>query len=172
MVLKFSLAGEGIIRHAQVSDVRHLEWHGGADLRSFYEACWQAHQSGESTLLVADLNGFPIGQIVIIWSGKASHPHFPDMQSLRVHSAFRGMGVGSKLLQAAEFLVASRGFAQAGLSVGLDNPHAQRLYQRLGYQPTGAVYDDHWSYVDANGCVVQQVERVMDLVKPLPKENG
>jgi ribosomal protein S18 acetylase RimI-like enzyme len=170
MVLKFSLTGEGVIRHAQATDVRHLEWHGGADLRSFYEACWQAHQQGESTLLVADLNGFPIGQVVIVWSGKASHPHFPDLQSLRVHSAFRGMGVGSKLLHAAEQLVAARGFAQAGLSVGLDNPHAQRLYQRLGYHPTGAVYDDEWSYIDASGRFCPQVERVMDLVKPLAKD--
>jgi ribosomal protein S18 acetylase RimI-like enzyme len=170
MVLKFSLTGEGIIRHAQATDVRLLEWHGGIDLRSFYEACWQAHQSGDSTLLVADLNGFPIGQVVIIWAGKASHPHFPDLQSLRVHSAFRGMGVGSKLLHAAEVQVASRGFSQAGLSVGLDNPHAQRLYQRLGYHPTGAVYDDHWSYVDASGREIPQVERVMDLVKELPAQ--
>jgi ribosomal protein S18 acetylase RimI-like enzyme len=167
MVLKFSLTGEGTVRHAQAPDVLLLEWHGGPDLRSFYEACWQAHQSGESTLLVADLNGFPIGQVLIVWKGKDSHPHFPDLQSLRVHPAFRSMGVGSKLLKAAEESVAARGFSQAGLSVGLENVHAQRLYSRLGYHPTGVVYDDHWSYIDASGREMPQVERVMDLVKQL-----
>jgi ribosomal protein S18 acetylase RimI-like enzyme len=165
MVFPFSIATQGKVRLATESDFFLLEWHGGPDLRSFYEACKRAHEKDEYTVLVADMADFPIGQVVIVWAGKESHPHFPDLQSLRVHPAFRGLGIGSKLLEAAETAVAQRGFSQVGLSVGLENPHAQRLYNRLGYHPTGAVYDDHWSYVDQNGVEQHMVERVMDLVK-------
>lgn len=170
MVMSFSFAGQGTIRPARAADIRALEWHGGPDLRSWYEACWRDHQSGALTLLVADLSGFPIGQIVVVWNGKPSHPHFPDLQSLRVHPAFRGGGIGSTLLEAAETLVAKRGFPQSGLSVNLDNPHARRLYERLGYRATGAVYDEKWSYRDAHGNLVELTERVADLVKDLEVE--
>jgi GNAT superfamily N-acetyltransferase len=167
MEFPFSLEAQGTIRLAHDGDFRHLEWHGGADLRSFYEASWHAHQKDESTVLIADMGGFPIGQIVIIWGGKQNHPHFPDLQSLRVHPAFRGLGIGSRLLEAAETLAAERGFSQVGLSVGLDNPHARRLYERLGYESTNAIYDDEWSYIDQNGNEVHNVERVTDLVKKI-----
>ena len=90
------------IRPASEPDLLPLEWHGGPDLRSFYEEVWDKHQQQELLYLIADFNGYPIGQVLLIWSGKPSHPHFPDVQSLRVHPAFRGMGVGSRLIEAAE----------------------------------------------------------------------
>jgi ribosomal protein S18 acetylase RimI-like enzyme len=155
----------GTIRPARVSDLPSLEWHGGPDLRSFYQKSWQAHQNGTSTLLVADWNDFPVGQVVVVWGGKANHPYFPDLQSLRVHPAFRGQKIGSCLLEAAEKLSAARGHHRVGLSVGIDNPQAQRLYERLGYERLGEPYDDSWSYDDAQGREVVQIERVIDLVK-------
>ncbi|PQV64548.1 Ribosomal protein S18 acetylase RimI [Abditibacterium utsteinense] len=170
MVFPFSLTAQGAVRVARAADLPHLEWHGGADLRSFYEATWQSHQSGESTLLVADLGGFPIGQIVVLWRGKPSHPHFPDLQSLRVHPAFRGLGVGSRLIEAAEKLCAERDYSKVGLSVGLDNPRARQLYEKLGYQSQEIIYDEEWSYLDQNGREIHVVERVLDLAKPLRNE--
>lgn len=167
MVSKFYVTAQGEVREACEADVSHLEWHGGPDLRSFYHASWRAHQSGDATLLVADLGGFPIGQIVILWRGKPSHPHFPDLQSLRVHPAFRGLGIGSTLIEAAEKRVASQGFDRAGLSVGLDNPHARRLYEKLGYQSQDVIYDEQWSYTDQSGAEIWVTERVLDLTKQL-----
>ncbi len=167
MVFPFSLAAQGVVRAANHTDLPHLEWHGGADLRSFYESTWQGHQSGELTFLVADLGGFPVGQIVILWHGKRSHPHFPDLQSLRVHPAFRGLGLGSRLIEAAEAFCAERGFEKVGLSVGLDNPHARRLYERLGYNSQEVIYDEEWSYTNQNGTEIHVVERVVDLAKDL-----
>ena len=170
MVSRFHVTAQGVVREADEADVSHLEWHGGPDLRSFYHATWHAHQSGECTLLVADLGGFPIGQIVILWRGKPSHPHFPDLQSLRVHPAFRGLGIGSELIGAAEKLVSKRGFERAGLSVGLDNPSARRLYEKLGYESHDVIYDEQWSYIDQNGHKVSVTERVVDLTKELAQD--
>lgn len=172
MVFPFSFAGQGTIRLARASDVPHLEWHGGSDWRSFYEERWHAQQSGAATLLVADWNDFPLGLIIVFWDGKASHPHFPDLQSLRVHPAFRGQSIGSKLLEAAHRLTIARGFAQVGLSVGVYNSGARRLYGKLGYQPFGDPYDETWSYRNAQGQEVPQTERVIDLVKELHDGNG
>ncbi len=167
MVLQFQVQAQGEVREGRAADIPHLEWHGGPDLRDFYAKVWDSHQHGEATLLVADLGGFPIGQVVILWRGKPSHPHFPDLQSLRVHLAFRGLGIGSALIEAAEKLVAARGFERAGLSVGLDNPGAQRLYERLGYESHDVIYDEEWSYLDQHGAHIVVKERVVDLIKKL-----
>lgn len=161
------------IRTFTPADERALEWHGGVDRRSFYQAQTAAHQSGEITVLIAagELQGqkdFPLGQAAIHWNGKPTHPEIPDIQSLRVHPTLRGRGIGSQLLEACEKLVAERGHRRVSLSVALDNPGAKRLYERRGYRVTGAPYNDVWFYVDAAGQTVRMEETVLDLIKPLP----
>lgn len=151
-------------------DVRLLEWHGGEDLRSFYEWQWMQHQSCEREILVADFNNFPIGQVAIQWTGKKTHPSFPDIQSLRVIETFRGLGVGSRLVEACELEASRRDFDKIGIAVGLENPAAQRLYQRLGYQITGAPYSDSWDYQNARGETVHVEETIVDLIKTLSRE--
>ncbi len=155
------------IRLATEPDLRPLEWHGGRDLRSFYQEVWQKHRAQELRYLVADFNGYPIGQVLILWSGKPSHPHFPDVQSLRVHPAFRGLGVGSRLLEAAENCARENRHSQLGLSVSVENPKARKLYERCGYLARGEPYLDEWSYYNAREESVTFSEIVVDLVKQL-----
>lgn len=161
------------IRTFTPSDERALEWHGGIDRRSFYQAQTAAHQAGDITVLIAagDFQGkenFPLGQAAIHWSGKPTHPELPDIQSLRVHPSLRGKGIGSLLLEACEKIVAERNYKKVSLSVALDNPGAKRLYERRGYRVFGAPYNDVWFYVDAAGKTVRMEETVLDLIKPLP----
>jgi ribosomal protein S18 acetylase RimI-like enzyme len=153
------------VRELRESDTRALEWQGGADLRSWYEEPWAQHQDGSSCVLVADFNGYPIGQVAIHWSGKPTHPHIPDLQSFRVFPAFRGMGIGSRLLQASEYTVQARGFAQVSLAVTPHNTAARRLYERRGYHVVGDVYNFVWHYTDALGQPVRVEETVVDMVK-------
>ena len=155
------------VRLLREADSRALEWQGGADLRAFYDGQWQSHQASDICVLVADLNDFPIGQVAIHWRGKATHPHLPDLQSLRVFPAFQGMGIGSRLIEASEQMVAARGFSQVSLAVGIENPRARVLYERLGFYVIGQPYDDEWSYTDAQGRQCHVVERIVDLVKTL-----
>lgn len=163
----FQVAEIGHIRLLLPSDLRELEWHGGPDLRSFYEEMWRLHERGEATVLVAEFNRYPVGQLVIHWSGKPGHLGFPDQQSLRVHPAFRGMGLGTALIEASEYTVRQAGHAKIGLSVNVLNDKARKLYERLGYTVIGEAYEDKWSYVDAAGAEIVCTETVLDMVKPL-----
>lgn len=154
------------------SDERALEWHGGVDRRSFYQAQTHAHQTGEITVLIAagefeEQKNFPLGQAAIHWNGKPTHPEIPDIQSLRVHPSLRGRGIGSRLLEVCEKHVAKQDYKRVSLSVALDNPDAQRLYERLGYRVTGAPYCDVWFFADAAGKNVRMEETVLDLIKQL-----
>jgi GNAT superfamily N-acetyltransferase len=117
--------------------------------------------------VVADFNNFPIGQAAIHWQGKPTHPQIPDIQSLRVFPAFQGMGIGSRLVQACEQLVREREYKQISLSVGVENPRARLLYERLGYVVVGETYTDTWHFTDAQGQVRHVSELIIDMVKPL-----
>ena len=167
MKIEWDIKSRMRIRPVSERDLRPLEWHGGRDLRSFYEEVWEKHGAQELLYLVTDFNDYPIGQVLIIWSGKPSHPDFPDVQSLRVHPAFRGMGVGSRLLEAAEKCAREQGHSRLGLSVSLENPKAQKLYERCGYFKRGEPYLDEWSYCNAREESVTLSETVIDLVKQL-----
>ncbi len=160
-----------VVRDLQAADGRHLEWHGAEDLRDWYQTQWENHESGQVRVLIADFNGFPIGQSAIHWHGKPTHPLVPDLQSLRVMHAFRGLGLGTLLLDCAEQLVARSGHAQISLAVGVQNPRARTLYERLGYNTFGEAYDDEWTYRNARGETCTACETVFDMVKNLPMPN-
>lgn len=167
-ITHFDLPRPGVvIRALQKEDGLKLEWQGGADLRHFYERQWMAHQIGEAFVLVADFNGFPIGQAAIYWEGKPAHPGIPDLQSLRVHPIFQGQGIGTQLLDAGALVVKERGFSQIGLSVNPDNLRAHHLYERCGFRLMSAPYQDHWQYTNAAGETVVVTEVILDMVKDL-----
>ena len=160
------------IRSLLPRDAPALEWHGGPDLRGFYEDQWRSHQQGEIHVIIAACDtaqgeNFPVGQAAIHWNGKPTHPLIPDIQSVRVRADLRGQGLGSRLLFACEKLVFARGHGQVSLSVALDNAAARRLYERLDYRVTGAPYSDVWFYADAAGKSVRMEETVCDMIKTL-----
>ncbi|KAI0468763.1 acyl-CoA N-acyltransferase [Xylaria cf. heliscus] len=61
-----------------------------------------------------------------------------ELRRLYVDTTAHGRGIGSKLIAAVEEQARAEGFKQLWLTVWEDNPNAQRLYQRLGYQRVGA----------------------------------
>lgn len=155
------------VRELRETDSHLLEWQGGADLRRWYAAQWRAHAAGDIFVIVADLDGYPVGQGAVHWNGKTTHLHIPDIQSLRVFGAFRGRGIGSLLLHACENAVRERGIEQVSISVAIDNPRARQLYERCGYVVTGEPYEDRWEFTNAASHRVHIAEQVLDLVKNL-----
>ena len=59
---------------------------------------------------------------------------------MRVKSAWRGGGIGSRLLAAAEQLAIARGFAAIDLEVEATNQRARALYDRRGYAVIGSYH--------------------------------
>jgi GNAT superfamily N-acetyltransferase len=88
----------------------------------------------------------PGGEYLIAWAADepVGHAHLdwaadpPELQDVFVPEAQRRRGVASALTGAAEERAASRGYSRLALEVSeSSNPAARRLYEKLGYRPTG-----------------------------------
>jgi GNAT superfamily N-acetyltransferase len=92
----------------------------------------------------------------------------PEIQDLNVLPPFRRRGIGSRLLDAAEEIVASRS-AEVGIGFGLyaDYGAAQRLYVRRGYVPDGRGASHRGRFVLGGELVVADDDLVIHLTKRL-----
>lgn len=97
--------------------------------------------AGERPVLVARLDGAFAGYLTVRW--ESTYRPFraagiPEIQDFNVLAHLRRRGVGSRLMDAAEALIAKRS-PVAGIGVGLypDYGPAQRLYVLRGYLPDG-----------------------------------
>jgi GNAT superfamily N-acetyltransferase len=96
-------------------------------------------QDGRGVLLVAWLAGRPVGNGSLSWE-PADHPEIrrhlpgvPELGHLEVIGPLWGQGIGTALIRAAEATARQFGHDRLILAVGVDNPNARRLYERLGY---------------------------------------
>ncbi|MBK1836116.1 GNAT family N-acetyltransferase [Azospirillum sp. YIM B02556] len=125
------------IRPAVQDDLPDLEWYGlHTPHREIITGAFRLQERGDGAMLLADVNGFPVGQICIDFlrkrpSGRAT------LWALRVFQPFRGLGIGVRLLQAAERVVIQRGVPFAELGVDRDNAGVLPFYERLGYEHCG-----------------------------------
>lgn len=159
------------IRAATRDDVPKLEWFGQyTHFRQLIRRAYREQLRGRRLMLVADMNGFPIGQVFI--QLESNNTYIADghtrsyLYSFRVMEMFRGRGIGTALLHEAESILRARGYEIATLSVAKDNPDALRLYQRNGYN----IYAEdagQWSYVDHRGVTRYVNEPCWMLAKEL-----
>jgi GNAT superfamily N-acetyltransferase len=126
------------IRPASAGDLDPLVAVFGAE-RRFFAGCLAMQEAGGGVLLVAWLDGGPVGD-VFVNLGPADEPevrrHLPGVPTL-VHLEVLGprqrRGIGTALVRAGEDTARRLGHDRIALGVGLDNPGARRLYERLGY---------------------------------------
>jgi GNAT superfamily N-acetyltransferase len=96
-------------------------------------------QRGGGVLLVAWLDDRPVGDVYLDCEPakepevRRHLPGVPVLDHLEVAGPFQGRGIGSALIHAAEATARQLGHERIALGVGLDNPKARRLYERLGY---------------------------------------
>jgi GNAT superfamily N-acetyltransferase len=95
------------------------------------------HNLGE--VLVAYVNNTPVGN-VYLWCDpleepelRLAYPDAPLLNHLEVVPEWQGRGIGTALVAACEDAARKRGYDILVLGVGLDNPRAKALYERLGY---------------------------------------
>ena len=153
-------------RIAEESDLEKLEWYGQyAHFRNLFRLTYEGQLRGERLMLLADINGFPVGQVFLLlnqrinlWQSvvnrKGSQPEQRGyLYALRVMDHLQGMGLGTKLILEAERIMIENGSSWSTISVAKDNPGAKRLYHRLDYD----VYmedEGRWSYVDHTGKTI------------------
>ena len=90
-------------------------------------------------LIVAELDGRLVGQILIIDSASTDDPiyrprRYLDVDELAVLADYRRQGIGRRLMAAAEEWAAERGITRIELNVWQANDQAIAFYERLGYR--------------------------------------
>lgn len=141
------------IRDCRESHLSKLEWFGSmTEYRRTISDAFQRFQKGEIIMLVAEANRFPIGQVWIDLTRQRENS-IGILWALRVFVPFQNLGIGTRLIASAERRLKARGFRLSELGVEKDNPRAQRLYERLGYQ---IVRDhiDEWEYTPPDGAPI------------------
>lgn len=127
--------------------------------RGFARAMWALQEAGGSTLLVAWDGDRPLGSGQLDLRGPV-----PELRNLRVGAAERGRGIGTAIVRAAEERIAP---GRLTVGVGLDNPRACALYERLGYRGTGETTTTSYEYVDDDGITRQATETDETLARDL-----
>jgi len=143
------------IRSIQADDLPKLEWLGSyLHFRNLFRRSYEEYLQGKREMLVADCNGFPIGRLFILLNSRnhviADGRRRAYLYSFAVMEMFRGGGIGSRLIEAAEDILIERRFRYATIAVAKNNGGALRLYERYGY----SIFDQEnsdWDYVDHQG---------------------
>jgi GNAT superfamily N-acetyltransferase len=100
-------------------------------------------ERGGGLVLVAWLEGRPVGEVFLDCEPakepevRRHLPGVPQLDHLEVPGPFQGRGIGTALIHAAEEAARQLGHERIALGVGVDNPKARRLYERLGYADWG-----------------------------------
>lgn len=154
---RFVMTAEALVRRTARADLNNLEWHGMFTAhRALIAEAFARQQRGEVLMLVTEVAGFPVAQIwidFVLCGADAAR-----LWAFRVMPGVQGLGIGSRLLRAAERAVASRGLAFVELGCEKGNGHAWRFYERRGYVPA---YEqlDHYSYETPEG---QRIDATSD----------
>ena len=83
----------------------------------------------------------------------------------------QNLGIGTRLILAAEDILKSHGFRFAEIGAEKDNPGAKRLYERLGYQVTRDNLEG-WDVTTPEGNVVHEIADEWIMQKSLADEDA
>jgi len=133
------------IRFLQAQDIelivaafRAIGWNKPA---AKYQQYLFEQENDQRLVLIAFSDKMFVGYLTVVWN--PNYPPFrenniPEIQDLNVLPRARRRGVGTRLMEKAEQIVAQRS-AIVGIGVGMDADYgaAQRLYVRRGYVPDG-----------------------------------
>jgi ribosomal-protein-alanine acetyltransferase len=103
-------------------------------------------ESLSAEILVATRQRHVVGAVVVFFR-RASD--IARLYSIAVAASERGNGLGEALLARAAHAARRRGSRRLRLEVRSDNVTAQRLYERLGYHPSGSHADYYEDGEDA-----------------------
>jgi GNAT superfamily N-acetyltransferase len=142
--------------------------------RQFFADRLAAQSRSEGVLLVGRLDGTPVGDVWVSFSPAPEAevneflPGVPMLVHLEVVAPLRGRGYGTSIIGAAEDVIRSNGHDRVTLGVGIDNPRARRLYERLGYvEWAHGVVHTGYDWAGDDGVSRRFPETIAVLVKSL-----
>jgi len=98
----------------------------------------ETQRKKDADYLVLDDGKKLLGQVLLKWQGKPTHPDYPDIENIYVRGSERGKGYGKILIEECERKAKTRGCKKIGLAVNHEpNCPEQKLYLKLGYQHDG-----------------------------------
>jgi ribosomal protein S18 acetylase RimI-like enzyme len=144
-----------VIRPAEERDLPALEWDGEyRHYRAVFRSNFEDARRGQRLMLVAVQGEVMLGQVFVQLNSAdrqyADGRHRAYLYALRVRPAWRGQGLGRRLVAAAEAHLLKRGFTTAVIAVAKHNERARGLYLRLGYR-VFAEDPGIWVFTDADG---------------------
>lgn len=150
MTDSFTMPVRIMIRPCVEADLPNLEWFGMfTEHREIIRQAFGRQAAGETAMLVAEANGFPIGQVWIDYARKPEEG-CALLWAMRVMPPFQRTGIGARLVGAAERDIRRRAVRWAEVGVERHNAEARRFYERLGYRLIGTM-SDSYSYTTPDG---------------------
>ena len=130
------------IRECARDDLSALEWYGlFSRHREIIRDAYARQQRGENLMLLAVANGFPVGQVWVNLLRKRAESA-GVLWAVRVYPFLQNLGIGARLLAAAEQALRDRAFAFAEVGVEKGS-RALRFYERLGYRRVGELREEY-----------------------------
>ena len=96
-------------------------------------------QRGARALIVAEDQHGIVGTVQLVLEQTENQPHRADLSKMLVHRRGRRLGVGARLMQAAE--TEAKAEAKSVLVLDTADDTAARLYSRLGWTLAGTIPD-------------------------------
>lgn len=150
---QFTVSVPVTIRLCRKDDLPALEWFGMfTDHREMILAAYDSQERGEALMLVAETQGFPVGQVWIDLTLERVDAT-GVLWAVRVFPTLQNRGIGTQLMAAAEDVLRCRGCTTVELGVEKDNLQAKRFYERQGYQVVGDTQEEY-SYTTPDGVFV------------------
>jgi GNAT superfamily N-acetyltransferase len=121
-----------VIRRCRRGDLRALEWDGVfRDAAPLFTRMFELAEHGAMVMLVATCRGEHVGQI---WIDLARDREGAVLWALRVKPAWRGRGLGRRLIAAAEHISRHHRRGWVEIEAEPNNLRARALYESLGYR--------------------------------------
>ena len=151
---QFTVSVPVTIRLCRKDDLPALEWFGMfTDHREMILAAYDSQERGEALMLVAETQGFPVGQVWIDLTLERIDAT-GVLWAVRVFPTLQNRGIGTQLMVAAEDVLRCRGCTAVELGVEKDNLQAKRFYERQGYRVVGDTQEEY-SYTTPDGVLVR-----------------
>ncbi|HYA26908.1 MAG TPA: GNAT family N-acetyltransferase [Thermodesulfovibrionales bacterium] len=107
----------------------------------------------ENLLLVAEMNGTVVGSLGALQADEGQNPQTGHILRVGLHlaEAFRGIGIGSHMLEYAAEWAREHGFKKLEASIFTTNKRSLHLFSRAGFQEEGTRRKRFWvgnDYID------------------------